>query len=43
MKKLIIASAALFLLAVGMSSCKTHEKCPAYSAVDSIEQSDVKA
>ena len=39
MRKLIIASAALLLVAVLYSSCKSHQTCPAYGSVDT-EQTD---
>ena len=39
MKKLIIATTALFLVAILYSSCKSHETCPAYGSVDT-ENSD---
>lgn len=34
MKKLLIA-ASVVLFVVALASCKGHEKCPAYSEVDS--------
>ncbi len=37
MKKLIISAVILFTLALGLSSCGSSEKCPAYSQ---IEQQD---
>lgn len=39
MKKLLIATGALFLVTVLYSSCKSHQTCPAYGSVDT-EQSD---
>lgn len=33
MKKLIVTSAILALVSMGITSCKSHEKCPAYSKV----------
>ncbi len=39
MRKLLIATGALFLVAVLYSSCKSHQTCPAYGSVDT-EQSD---
>ena len=39
MKKLTIATTALFLVAILYSSCKSHETCPAYGSVDT-ENSD---
>jgi hypothetical protein len=38
MKKFLIASAALFLMAVLYSSCKSHGTCPAYGQVDSNKE-----
>lgn len=31
MKKLALASLLVFSVAVALTSCKSHEKCPAYS------------
>lgn len=31
MKKLALTSALVFAICAGLSSCKSHEKCPAYS------------
>jgi len=31
MKKLALASVVLFAFCAALSSCKSHEKCPAYS------------
>jgi len=31
MKKLLVIVVAVFLLGILISSCKTHERCPAYS------------
>lgn len=39
MKKIIIATGALFLVAILYSSCKSHETCPAYGSVET-EQAD---
>lgn len=33
MKKVIVVTAITVLFIVSMSSCKTHEKCPAYTKV----------
>ncbi len=33
MKKILIATTALFLVAILYSSCKSHETCPAYGKV----------
>lgn len=37
MKKVLIASATLFLIALVYSSCKSHESCPAYGKVDATK------
>lgn len=34
MKKIVLGITLLFVLAVAMSSCKTHERCPAYGSVE---------
>jgi len=34
MKKLFVLAVSLFLFGIILSSCKTHEKCPAYSHVE---------
>lgn len=34
MKKLMIVTIALFLVAILYSSCKIHETCPAYGSVE---------
>jgi len=34
MKKVIIFASAFVLAGLTLSSCKSHEKCPAYSKVD---------
>jgi len=34
MKKVIVLAFASLLLAASASSCKTHERCPAYSSAD---------
>ena len=39
MKKLMIVTTGLFLVAILYSSCKGHETCPAYGSVDT-EKSD---
>ena len=39
MRKLMIATGALFLVAILYTSCKTHQTCPAYGSLE-IEQSD---
>lgn len=37
MKKILLFGAVLFFVALGMSSCKSSEDCPAYSQTQ-IEQ-----
>jgi len=39
MKKILIATGTLFLVAVLYTSCKSHETCPAYGSVGT-EQAD---
>ncbi len=39
MKKLLVVTTALFLVAILYSSCKSHETCPAYGSVET-ESSD---
>jgi hypothetical protein len=39
MRKLMIATGALFLVAILYTSCKSHQTCPAYGSVDT-EQAD---
>jgi hypothetical protein len=34
MKKFTILSLVAIVLAISLSSCKSHEKCPAYSKVE---------
>ena len=34
MKKLLVVTTALFLVAILYSSCKSHETCPAYGSVE---------
>lgn len=34
MKKLITLLTVVFLFAIALSSCKTHEKCPAYGSLE---------
>lgn len=36
-KKVLIATAALFLITLVYSSCKSHETCPAYGKVKSTK------
>jgi hypothetical protein len=40
MKKAIVFSLVMAFLSLGMSACKTHERCPAYG--DSGQTSPVK-
>jgi hypothetical protein len=35
MKKVLLIAATLLLLGTVLSSCKTHERCPAYSKTTS--------
>lgn len=35
MKKVIVIASVLFLAGVVFSSCKSHEKCPAYGKTNS--------
>lgn len=37
MKKVLIASATLFLIALVYSSCKSHESCPAYGKAETTK------
>ena len=39
MRKLMIATSALFLVAILFASCKSHKTCPAYGSVET-ETSD---
>jgi hypothetical protein len=34
MKKVISISIFILIMAISFASCKSHEKCPAYSKVD---------
>ena len=34
MRKLMIATSALFLGAILFTSCKSHQTCPAYGSID---------
>ncbi len=43
MKKVIVIAFATLILAAVVSSCKTHERCPAYGSVDSSVNADVNA
>lgn len=36
MKKLALLSAFVFVTSITVSSCKSHEKCPAYSKANTI-------
>lgn len=37
MKNLVITALALFVIAVSVSSCKSKEKCEAYSSKNSVQ------
>lgn len=37
MKRIIIAVAVAFVLALSFSSCRTSEKCPAYGTVEDYQ------
>jgi uncharacterized protein YcfL len=37
MKKLITLTVISFMVAISVSSCKSHEKCPAYGSVDQVK------
>ena len=39
MRKLLIATSALFLVAILFASCKSHQTCPAYGS-NETENSD---
>jgi uncharacterized protein YcfL len=39
MRKLMIATSALFLAAILFVSCKSHQTCPAYGSIE-IENTD---
>jgi len=41
MKKIITTGFLLFVLAVAFSSCKTHERCPAYGSVETEAEANV--
>jgi len=36
-KKVLVASVALFLIAMTYSSCKSHETCPAYGKANTTK------
>jgi len=36
MKKAIVVVGAVLVLLASMSSCKTHERCPAYGLVELV-------
>lgn len=41
MKKLVSLSIVLLVVAISFSSCKSHEKCPAYSKVEKSNKRSV--
>lgn len=41
MKKVIIIASVFAFVAVLFSSCKSHEKCPAYSKVNTTNQNKI--
>ncbi len=41
MKKLFIAIVALAVVGVSFTSCKSHEKCPAYSKVNTESKKSI--
>jgi len=43
MKKIALATSALFLMAILYSSCKGHETCPAYGSVDTENTEEIPA
>lgn len=43
MKKVTVIAFAFLLLAASVSSCKTHETCPAYGATDTTVTAEPKA
>ncbi|WP_430813615.1 hypothetical protein [Carboxylicivirga sp. RSCT41] len=40
MKKISLIAAVLFLMVLGMSSCKSTEDCPAYSTTEVVDNSE---
>lgn len=43
MKKIALATVLVFAVFVGLSSCKSHEKCPAYSKANTTTVSAKKS
>ncbi len=43
MKRFVFGLALITAVVVSVSSCKTHEKCPAYSKVNASHSPAVKA
>ncbi|GEM_PF-925253 len=43
MKKISLIAAVLFLMVLGMSSCKSTEDCPAYGSTEVIENNVERA
>ncbi|MEO6304107.1 MAG: hypothetical protein ABIP51_13135 [Bacteroidia bacterium] len=41
MKKVISLSLVILVVAISLSSCKSHEKCPAYSKVEKSNKRSV--
>ncbi len=41
MKKLVSLSIVAMFVAISFSSCKSHEKCPAYSKVEKSSKKSV--
>ncbi len=41
MKKLVSLSIVALFVAISFSSCKSHEKCPAYSKVEKTNKRSV--
>lgn len=37
MKRIVLAIVVLFVLAIGFSSCRTAEKCPAYGNIEKYQ------
>lgn len=43
MKRFLIALAFVSLLAGTMTSCKSHERCPAYGKIEKVNTNSVRA
>jgi len=41
MKKLITLTLVSFVVALSVSSCKSHERCPAYGKVDQAKHQSI--